>query len=148
MGVLIEKREQLSPLAARIVATVTMQGPGGVTFEELTRLLRASKSSISTNLKLLLDLGRISYFTKPGDRKRYFVITSSIISDRIDALIRNWEVEKELHEDLIRFKMDYNSRLQGKEVAKRLPLDIHERYLEFLNGVIEQVKNFKQHMAG
>ncbi|MEN9907679.1 MAG: hypothetical protein RLZZ540_820 [Bacteroidota bacterium] len=68
-----EKLYNIPPLAARILGTLIIDGcKTGLTFESLVEKLGASKSSISTNLNLLLKMDKISYFTKAGDRKKYF----------------------------------------------------------------------------
>ena len=40
----------------------------------MVTILCASKSTISTHLNHLQDLNKIEYFTKTGDRKKYFII--------------------------------------------------------------------------
>ena len=69
MGVHIETREQLAPLAARIIATLVLKGKKGETFENLVCELNASKSTIFTHLTTLQASNRITYYTKSGDRK-------------------------------------------------------------------------------
>lgn len=72
-GNYFEKLYNIPPLAARIMGTLIIDGcKTGVTFESLVEKLGASKSSISTNLNLLLNIEKISFFTKAGDRKKYF----------------------------------------------------------------------------
>lgn len=73
LGVQLEG-DQLAPLAARILATLILTGKKGITFDELVRDLCAGKSTISTHLDHLQSSNRIKYFTKSGDRKRYFII--------------------------------------------------------------------------
>lgn len=68
-----EKLYNIPPLASRILGTLIIDGcKTGLTFESLVEKMSASKSSISTNLNLLLKMDKISYFTKTGDRKKYF----------------------------------------------------------------------------
>lgn len=72
-GNYFEKLYHIPPLAARIMGTLIVDGcKTGVTFESLVEKLGASKSSISTNLNLLLNMEKITFFTKAGDRKKYF----------------------------------------------------------------------------
>lgn len=72
-GIHFEQLYNVSPLAARILATLTIDGcKSGLTFEDLVDRLKASKSSISTNLNLLQKMEKINYFTLLGDRKKYF----------------------------------------------------------------------------
>ncbi|EID74739.1 GbsR/MarR family transcriptional regulator [Imtechella halotolerans] len=72
IGVHFESVYNLPPLAARIYAILIMGNEEGYSFEALVEEVAASKSTVSTSLNLLLQLQKIEYFTKTGDRKRYF----------------------------------------------------------------------------
>lgn len=74
LGVHFENKDHLAPVAARILSYAILTGKQGVTFEDLVSNLCASKSTISTHLNHLQDLKKLEYFTKPGDRKKYFII--------------------------------------------------------------------------
>ena len=64
-GVHFEQLYNISPLASRILGTLIIDGcKSGLTFEELVDKMQASKSSISTNINLLL--------------KRTLLVTSAI----------------------------------------------------------------------
>lgn len=81
-GIYFESLYNIPPLAARILGTLIVEGcKSGLTFESLVEKLSASKSSISTNLNLLLKMEKISYFTIAGDRKKYF--KAAPIADRL-----------------------------------------------------------------
>ncbi|GIZ08507.1 GbsR/MarR family transcriptional regulator [Flavobacterium sp. UMI-01] len=72
-GVHFEKLYNIPPLGARILGTLIVDGcKSGLTFDSLVEKMGASKSSISTNLNLLLKMEKITYFTITGDRKKYF----------------------------------------------------------------------------
>src|SRR5690554_3254543 len=62
----------VSPLAARIYILLTLSPPDGLTFESIREELGSSKSSISINLNVLIQLKYVEYNTRPGDRRRYF----------------------------------------------------------------------------
>lgn len=72
VGLGIEKRLGLSPLASRIYALLTLSSYDGLTFEEIREVIGTSKSSASVNLNVLTQLQYVGYHTKPGDRKKYF----------------------------------------------------------------------------
>jgi len=73
-------------LAARIIGTLIIDGcKTGLTFDELVEKMQASKSSISTNLNLLQKMDKIFYFTKVGDRKKYF--KAAPLSERINNFL-------------------------------------------------------------
>ena len=72
VGQVIEERAGLSPLAARIYTTLILASDAGLNFEEITIFHHASKSSVSNNLNVLVKLDYVEYYTKPGERKKYF----------------------------------------------------------------------------
>jgi len=72
LGLHFETLYHLPPLAARIYAILILNGYSGLTFKELMTLTEGSKSSVSTSINLLIQTDKVEYFTKAGDRKRYF----------------------------------------------------------------------------
>ena len=91
-GMHFESLYHVPPLAARIMGVLIVDGcKSGLTFEALVEKLSASKSSISTNLKLLLSMEKVFYFTLSGDRKKYF--RSARLSDRLNNYLKMIEAE-------------------------------------------------------
>jgi len=74
IGVINENNLGLSPLAARIYALLITSSYNGLTFDAIREFIGASKSSVSVNLNVLTQLKYIEYYTKSGDRKRYFKV--------------------------------------------------------------------------
>lgn len=74
IGVHIEERLRLSPLASRIYALLTLSSYDGLTFDEIREVIDASKSSTSVNINVLTQLKYVEYYTKLGNRKRYFKV--------------------------------------------------------------------------
>jgi DNA-binding transcriptional regulator GbsR (MarR family) len=61
-GIHFEHQYNIAPLAARILGFLIIDGcKSGLTFEELVSKLKASKSSISTNLNLLQKMNLILF---------------------------------------------------------------------------------------
>jgi DNA-binding transcriptional regulator GbsR (MarR family) len=71
IGVINEKIG-MQPVAARINALLQVSNNTLLTFDEIQETLQVSKSSVSNAINILLSTGQIEYFTKPGERKRYF----------------------------------------------------------------------------
>lgn len=95
IGMILEYRADLAPLAARIYATLLISSNEGLTFDEIIELVQASKSSVSNNLNILVQLQYVDYFTKPGNRKRYFRTSKFYVQNALEqymALI-NKEIE-------------------------------------------------------
>lgn len=141
LGVFMEQKEQVAPLAARILSYIILTGRVGTTFEDLVRDLNASKSTISTHLNHLSDLRRIVYFTKTGDRKKYYTINDDSIIQSIDGLMASWVTQKELHIEIRDYKNEINN--QNAEGVPKFDLDFHDNYIQFLEEVTKSVSTLK-----
>ncbi|WP_100613876.1 GbsR/MarR family transcriptional regulator [Confluentibacter citreus] len=141
LGVLIENKEQLAPVAARILSYIILTGKVGTTFEDLVTKLCASKSTISTHLNHLQDLKKIVYFTKAGDRKKYFVMNSDNIIQNIDAIIETWSLQKQLHMEIKEYKEAMNSKTTDE--TSKFDLDFHDNYIQFLDEATKSILELK-----
>lgn len=102
-GVHFESLYNLPPLASRILGTLIIDSCRiGMTFETIIERMQASKSSVSTNLHLLLKLGKIHYYTIPGDRKKYF--KAAPFSERLTNYLRILEFEKDIIERMLSYR--------------------------------------------
>ncbi|NJW53887.1 GbsR/MarR family transcriptional regulator [Salinimicrobium oceani] len=141
LGVHLEG-DNLAPLAARILSTLILSGKRGVTFEELVKELQAGKSTISSHLDYLQHTNRVKYFTKPGDRKRYFIIDPNLILNVMDGMITKWETEKQLHLKIREYKKECNREAE-KTGSFQFDLEFQENFLTFLEETSSAVKKFK-----
>lgn len=92
-GLFMEGQENLSPIGARIFATLFMNKENGATFDDLVHFLGASKSTISTNLQNLTKSNMVVYHTKPGDRKKYYTLSPVGFLARIEEKIADYKTE-------------------------------------------------------
>ena len=98
-----ESIHNLAPLGSRILGTLIVDGcKSGVTFESLVEITGASKSSVSTNLNLLLKLEKIKYYTIAGDRKKYY--RASPFSDRLTNYVKAINYEKDIIDKMISYR--------------------------------------------
>lgn len=141
LGVFMEQKEQLAPVAVRILSYIILTGKAGTTFDDLVRDLCASKSTISTHLNHLADLKRILYFTKTGDRKKYYTINEDSIIQSIDAMTESWILQKELHLEIREYKEKTNQL--KNDYTSKFNLDFHDTYIEFLDEVTKAVSTLK-----
>lgn len=141
LGVHLE-RDNLAPLAARIMGTLILSGKKGVTFEELVCNLQAGKSSVSTHLDHLQNTNRVKYFTKTGDRKRYFIIDPNLILNVMDEMLNKWEKEKKLHLKIREYKQQCNKKAE-ETGGFQFDLDFQDDFLTFLEETSNAVKKFK-----
>ncbi len=143
LGVHLENREQLAPVAARILSYIILTGKRGATFEDLVSILCASKSTISTHLNHLQDLNKIEYFTKTGDRKKYFVINKDTIVQHVDRMISHWQDEREVHIEIKAYKQKQNNEKIENEDEK-FDLTFHNDYIMFIDEASSSVKALRE----
>lgn len=102
-GLHFELLYNLPPLGSRILGLLIIDGcKSGLTFETIVEKMKASKSSVSTNLNLLLKMDKITYYTVAGDRKKYF--KPSPFSERLANYIKLLEFEKKIIDRLIDYR--------------------------------------------
>lgn len=141
LGVNFEKLNKLAPVAARIFATLILSEKKGITFEEFVEELNASKSTVSTNLEHLQSLNKVSYITRPGDRKRYFIINPNLMLNIIDEMIEKWNNEKSLHQAIIDFK---EKRAQNTEKEEpTCDIEFNKNFLVFLDEATTAIQKLK-----
>ena len=141
LGVLLETKEQLAPVAARILSYIVLTGKVGTTFEDLVTKLCASKSTISTHLNHLQDLKKIEYFTKLGDRKKYFVMNHDTIIQGIDSMIDSWRMQRELHIEIKEYKEDSNMNITNEE--EKFDLSFHDNYIQFIDEATQSISQLR-----
>ncbi|QBO57925.1 transcriptional regulator [Chryseobacterium salivictor] len=95
----------LPPLAAKIYSYLIFDFEReGVSFDEFVVVFSASKSSISSNLNLLLNLNIITDFNKIDERKRFFVMNEKYMKIRFEEIIEKMESELSLLNKLKAFR--------------------------------------------
>ncbi|CAM3335718.1 GbsR/MarR family transcriptional regulator [Aequorivita lipolytica] len=146
LGVHIEGKEQIAPLAARILATLILTGKQGITFDALIRELAASKSTISTHLTTLQAANRITYYTKSGDRKKYFIIIPDVMIQSMTEMLKNWKCERDLHFEIIEYKQDINKTLPN-DSDEIFDLEFHTDYLQFLDQASASIEKLKKKLT-
>lgn len=146
LGVHLENREQLAPVAARIMSYIILTGKKGATFEDMVSILCASKSTISTHLNHLQDLNKIEYFTKTGDRKKYFVINKDMILHHVDEMIKNWQEVRELHLEIKNYKEIINNQKIENDDEK-FELNFHNDYIKFLDEATESIQELRTKLS-
>ncbi len=138
IGVRFEQVHQLAPLAARIYAIMILSPKDGHTFDEILLITKASKSSVSTHLNHLLQLKKVEYFTKTGDRKRYFRASTYYLKNTLEEYHVNITEEIKLIDKIINFNKTNNT--QKFQNTGQIALLFRE-YLESQKVNIESVIN-------
>jgi DNA-binding transcriptional regulator GbsR (MarR family) len=132
----------LPPLASRILGTLILDCcDKGLTFEELVERMSASKSSVSTNLNLLLKTGKVTYYTVSGDRKKYF--KPCPFAQRLDNYQKMLEFEKHLVGKLIDYRE--NTASTAEEIRNLSNIKSYKNFViqaEIL--LLKTIDNFKE----
>lgn len=148
IGLRLENRLQIAPLAARIYALLTLSSYEGLTFEDIREIIGSSKSSTSVNLNVLTQLKYIEYYTKSGDRKRYFRISKYFQLTSLEAYHESLDNEFKLVEKINSYnKVHYPEKFtQEKSLG-----DITQNYLvemqTLVSETIEKIKSYKDSEA-
>jgi len=146
LGVHIETKDQLAPLAARILATLVLSGKKGSTFESLVCELSASKSTIFTHLTTLQAANRITYYTKCGDRKKYFTLVPDVMIQSMTEMLNKWKSERELHLEIMEYKKEINEDLQEQDEG-HFDLEFHTEYIQFIDLASSSMQNLRQKLT-
>ena len=95
----------LPPLAAKIYAYLIFDfEKKGLGFEEVVTILSASKSSVSSSLKLLEKQDLIRSIYREGERKRYFVINDDYVKYRFLQIVERLKTELDILDRLNNFR--------------------------------------------
>lgn len=141
-GVHFENYFNFSPLSGRILGSLIVKNDAkGLTFDDLVLSLGASKSSISTNLNLLLKMKKIEYYTFPGDRKKYYKTSS--FSSRMQNHLSMVLDEKKLVEGMIDYRKK-TSEIDGEGYRDLEKIKIYQEHViefeKFLNTTIKKLE--------
>ncbi len=131
----------MPPAAARILALLIVSDQDSLVFEDIRSSLNLSKSATSNGINALLDSKRIEYYTKMGDRKRYFKWNPTSTINHFRSEIEKILGLNTLFENTIQLKRDkesYNTKMLGE-----LSDLMHFLYQE-TSTVYEQWKENKQ----
>ncbi|AFL80281.1 hypothetical protein Aeqsu_0774 [Aequorivita sublithincola DSM 14238] len=145
IGMGIEERLRLSPLASRIYTLLILSSYEGLTFDEIREKVKASKSATSVNINLLLQLDYVASYTKPGDRKRYFKLAkdSQVIS--LEAELQRIDIEMGMVAEINTYNKKYHPE---KFVDEKTLGNIVQEYLvekqKLLEAIIIRMKHFRE----
>lgn len=145
LGLYFEKRHNLPPLAARIYAIMVLSSMEGFSFDELIVITQASKSSVSTNLNLLLQLKFVEFFTKPGERKRYFRSSGSFLQNMLKEQYKTINSDLELTKKVNEFNQEHNPENYSKKgyIGKIFHAFLEQEKLN-IEQTLQRIRDFKE----
>ncbi len=112
----------LPPLASKIYSYLIFDFEKvGITFDEFVEVFSASKSSVSTNITLLLNAQLIIDVNKIDERKRYFFTNNDYKKIRFEKIVQKMEDELKLIDDISKFRKSKDKNYDDKmEIYKSL----------------------------
>ena len=142
IGLHFEQSHNISPLAARIYAMMILSPADGHTFEEIVNISGASKSSVSTQLNILIQLKKVDYFTLSGSRKRYFRASKMYLKKTLEDYNQSIEEEVSITEKIIAYNKKNNIK-KFKEHGQTAVLfkSYLEHQLENIQSTIVEMEN-------
>lgn len=131
MARLYGKTFNLPPLAAKIYAYLIFDFERkGLTFDDLVEIFSASKSSVSTNLNLLLNNNLIQDLNKLDERKRYFTANENFVKIRFQEISERLKEEIRIINSLENFR-----KSKSEDEIKKSKI-----YKDLLNSNIENIE--------
>jgi len=85
----------------------------------------------------------VTYYTKPGDRKKYFILNPNELMKSIEEMVARWREEKDLHKEIVAYKKEVNSQLPV-DSEDYFDLEFHNMYLAYLNQASELMESLKE----
>lgn len=144
IGLRLESRLRIAPLAARIYALLTLSSYEGLTFEQIREAIGSSKSSTSVNLKVLTQLKHIEYHTKSGDRKRYFRIAKYFQLTTLESYYDSLENEIRLVEKINEYnKVHFPEKFQDEKSLGDITTDYLKKMQRIVSESITGIKDFQ-----
>ncbi|MFN3554535.1 MAG: GbsR/MarR family transcriptional regulator [Bacteroidales bacterium] len=118
----------MTRMAGRILGYLMVTDKEMVSFDELTQVLQASKSSISTNVKSCIIVGFVKPVTTPGDRKTYYMLSPDI----------SWvDLFEKRTQQLVLFSNLLRKGMQLRTNSKDKPSQWLTNALEFYEWILE-----------
>lgn len=141
LGLHFERRTQIAPLAARIQALLILSTNEGLTFDEIVNFTEASKSSVSSNLNLLLQIKSVEYFTISGERKRYFRSSKDRLCIRLKEYLDIVQEEISIVNQINNFNAKYNNvSNEDKEFLGFLFKDFLNQQKDIIETTLEKME--------
>jgi DNA-binding transcriptional regulator GbsR (MarR family) len=134
-SLLIEKfarvfeEEGLPRIAGRLIGFL-MLNEGPFTLDEISEQLQISKTSASTNTRMLAQLGAVEHVTRPGDRRDYYELAA-------DHAERKFEMVKRRMDRFYSLLCDAVDAMPAENESQLAKLSEMKRFYEFLVGDLE-----------
>jgi DNA-binding transcriptional regulator GbsR (MarR family) len=120
----------------RITGYLLIAEPPFVSFDQVVNDLQLSKGSVSNTLKVMELQGQITYFTIPGDRKRYFKLATANMKYLLEKQVKAINSYTGLIEKTLKMRAGKNADYE-KEIA--LLIKNYNKIKEKLNEALTEI---------
>lgn len=145
IGQVNEERLGLSPLAARIYALLVLSSYDGLTFDEIKEFIQASKSSTSVNINVLTQLNHVEYYTKSGDRKRYFRVAKNYHRQALERYHQSLEEDIAMVEKINHFnKAHYPEKFRREKSIGSIMQNYFKAQQKLATETIKKITAFRE----
>lgn len=132
---IVHEKLGYTPAFSQILALLLISDQVELTFDQIRNTLNLSKSATSNALNALIQIKRIEYITKMGDRKRYF-----------RSLIFSWKNKvREVNQNIFEMNSLFKEILENRTNST---LDFNHSLKEIIDFMtymeVEMPKLFKQ----
>jgi DNA-binding transcriptional regulator GbsR (MarR family) len=135
---LVYEKIGMTRMAGRILGYMMVSDKEHISFNEFTEVIHASKSSISTNLKALMEVGYIKMVSLPTDRKTYYKLNNEIKNTEIiGKRMMLFNVMLNLHDQAIKLRVNQNDE-QSRWIKKTA--HFYKFFAEELPTMLERYK--------
>ncbi|MGF1637305.1 MAG: GbsR/MarR family transcriptional regulator [Cyclobacteriaceae bacterium] len=139
IGVFLDKRG-LQPALGRILGLLMVIPKAEASFEEIQEHLSLSKSAVSYGINLLQSQNKIDYITRPGERKRFFVISRNRWPTELKKELVSYLEFGEIVAEVLSVRGEENTEFNNH-------LEDVEKFMRFLKDEIPPIidKYIQQH---
>lgn len=149
IGVRLETRLNISPMASRIYALLTLSSYNGLTFEEIREAIGSSKSSTSVNISVLMQLKHIEYYTKSGDRKRYFKVAKYFQLSSLEVYMQSLQKDIDLVDKINVYNKVYHpEKFINEQSLGELTIDYLNAMKNLVDETIQNIEDFRSSDRG
>lgn len=89
--------DRYPPISGKVIAILTLSKERYISFEEIQKELRISKSALSKNLNLLIETHQVCFINAPNSkRKRLFGLDIEGITEHLESISENFKFQQYL----------------------------------------------------
>lgn len=133
MGVVAEE-EGIPRICGRLLGLMLLEG-GPLSFDDIVRRLRVSRSSVSTNTRLLETRGILERTGLPGDRHVYYRLADDPYGQMLSTTLRRKRQMKRVVEEALK---ELPGEAEGARTRLATMLRFHRIVIHNLESVIEE----------